>query len=72
MPTATRRQVHAHARSRNGNPAEVTVEITSDEASLQPDAMEVEPEHDIEDEGHDGVDEDDEEAAGRASVIASQ
>ena len=63
MPTSTRRQAHAHAHSRNDDTSEVAVQITSDDATHPAEAVDVEPEQNMEDDGLDG-EEDDEEAAG--------
>ena len=62
MPTSTRRQ--AHARSRNEDTSEAVVQITSDSTPPGAETIEVEPDHDMEDEGLDGAEEDDEDALG--------
>ena len=64
MPTSTRRQAHAHARSRNGDTSEAAVQIMGDATPSQAGTNEGEPVNAMEDDVLDGVDEDDEEALG--------
>ncbi|KAK5138534.1 hypothetical protein LTR08_000122 [Meristemomyces frigidus] len=63
MPTATRRQAHAHERSRNQGTSDAAVDITSDGIPPQAQIVAAEPDHDMEDDGLDGVDDDEEDAA---------
>ena len=70
MPTSTRRQAHAHTRSRNEDTSETAVQITSDTTPPQADANAGEPDHDMEDDGINGVDEDDEEALGEGTCVS--